>query len=159
LFFMFNKYKLGKSGGWITFLVIIIVALLLIVVWMLGKNYGGAAIEAPLDSDGDGLSDIEEAKLGTDPFNKNTDGDRYDDKEDSEPLKTNSACIDIKLIEKNWDWDIVNIGLLIVTLGGKGLLDTEMSMAEANTVVKVYNSGNDYSKYVNSSVSKLILVV
>lgn len=34
---------------------------------------------APLDTDGDGLSDREEAILGTNPELKNTDGDSYDD--------------------------------------------------------------------------------
>lgn len=35
--------------------------------------------EAPLDTDGDGLSDAEETNLGTDPNLADTDGDGYDD--------------------------------------------------------------------------------
>ena len=34
------------------------------------------------DSDGDGLTDNKEKEIGTDPNSKNTDGDRYDDKEE-----------------------------------------------------------------------------
>jgi hypothetical protein len=37
---------------------------------------------ATRDSDGDGLTDLEEQKWGTDPFNKDTDGDGYTDKEE-----------------------------------------------------------------------------
>lgn len=36
----------------------------------------------PLDSDGDGLSDIEEAEYGTDPFKSDTDGDGLTDWEE-----------------------------------------------------------------------------
>ncbi len=36
----------------------------------------------PLDSDGDGLSDDEERRLGTDPFNPDTDGDKLTDGEE-----------------------------------------------------------------------------
>jgi LPXTG-site transpeptidase (sortase) family protein len=35
--------------------------------------------DADLDMDSDGLKNIEEYKYGTDPLNKNTDGDEYDD--------------------------------------------------------------------------------
>ncbi len=37
------------------------------------------AVQKPLDSDGDGLSDAEELKLGTNPFSKDTDGDGLSD--------------------------------------------------------------------------------
>lgn len=42
---------------------------------------GAAALVAtgPKSSDGDGLTDEEEARLGTDPFNKDTDGDGLTD--------------------------------------------------------------------------------
>ena len=44
---------------------------------------GGAAAPAP-DSDGDGLSDAEEAALGSDPHNPDTDGDGWTDLEEVE---------------------------------------------------------------------------
>jgi len=49
-----------------------------------------AAVEAgKLDSDGDGLTDDEEAQLGTDPFNPDTDGDELGDGREVKELKTN----------------------------------------------------------------------
>ena len=39
-------------------------------------------ISPPVDSDGDGLSDEEEAIYGTDPHNPDTDGDGYTDGEE-----------------------------------------------------------------------------
>ena len=45
----------------------------------LNKEFYGIDPLAPLDSDGDGLSDREEAILGTNPDDKNTDGDGLDD--------------------------------------------------------------------------------
>lgn len=42
----------------------------------------------PLDSDNDGLSDDQEAQLGTDPRNPDTDGDRLFDREEVEVYKT-----------------------------------------------------------------------
>jgi len=43
------------------------------------KHFFALGAVAPLDRDGDGLSDREEAILGTNPLDKNTDGDSYDD--------------------------------------------------------------------------------
>ncbi len=58
---------------------------------------GGAAAPAPVavepdqpkDSDGDGLTDDEEAKIGTDPFNKDTDSDGLTDGDEVKVYKTN----------------------------------------------------------------------
>ena len=58
-----------------------------------GKGAPAAAAaavpEQPKDSDGDGLTDEEEAKLGTDPFNKDTDGDGLTDGDEVKTYKTN----------------------------------------------------------------------
>ena len=42
--------------------------------------------KAPLDSDGDGLTDFMELAMGTDPYNPDTDGDGIIDSKDPEPL-------------------------------------------------------------------------
>ena len=44
---------------------------------------------APIDADGDGWNDDQEAKAGTDPNNKDTDGDSYWDPQDANPLDEN----------------------------------------------------------------------
>lgn len=105
------------------------------------------------DTDGDTLSDYQEYKnLGTNPTNKNSDRDRYDDNEDSEPLKTNSAYITTESMNKAWNWDIVNIAILIATFGGIELLNPNMVLAEPNVIVKISNLGDDYSSYVTYDV-------
>jgi tetratricopeptide (TPR) repeat protein len=42
-----------------------------------------------MDSDGDGWTDVQEKKAGTDPSNKDTDNDGYWDSKDPNPLDTN----------------------------------------------------------------------
>ncbi|WP_319507308.1 RICIN domain-containing protein [uncultured Methanolobus sp.] len=42
--------------------------------------------DGPLDSDHDGLPDVVEYRIGTDPFNPDTDGDGIIDSKDTEPL-------------------------------------------------------------------------
>lgn len=48
--------------------------------------------EAPADADGDGLTDVEEAELGTDPDNADTDGDGFDDSEEIEAGTDATVC-------------------------------------------------------------------
>lgn len=52
-------------------------------------------MDANLDSDNDGLTDVEEAKLGTDPHNPDTDGDGLYDGDEvniyhTDPLKADT---------------------------------------------------------------------
>ncbi len=58
-----------------------------------GKGGGGGTVapapDLPKDSDGDGLTDDEELKLGTDPFKKDTDGDGLTDGDEVKVHKTN----------------------------------------------------------------------
>jgi len=54
----------------------------------------GVAVDLPKDSDGDGLTDDEEAKLGTDPFLKDTDGDGLTDGDEVKIYKTNPLNAD-----------------------------------------------------------------
>jgi outer membrane protein OmpA-like peptidoglycan-associated protein len=54
-----------------------------------GGGAGAALVGLPKDSDGDGLTDDQEAKLGTDPFNKDTDNDGLSDGDEVNIYKTN----------------------------------------------------------------------
>jgi len=99
------------------------------------------------DSDGDTLSDYQEIKnIGTDPLKTNTDNDRYKDNEDREPLFKNSADIQISLENKEWNWNLVNI---LVAFAGGGLINPEMTIAEPSTTIIISNIGNDYTNYIN----------
>ena len=80
---------------------------------------------AVLDSDGDGLSDIEEASLGTDPNKADTDGDGLFDKEEvkiwgSDPLNPDTDGDGIS------DGQAVRRGIHPVT--GKNLLDLQAAI-------------------------------
>ncbi|HUF39611.1 MAG TPA: protein kinase [Anaerolineales bacterium] len=50
--------------------------------WASETNAAGTEIALLVDSDGDGLTDVEEQRLGTDPFNQDTDGDGLSDFEE-----------------------------------------------------------------------------
>ncbi len=50
--------------------------------------------DADCDSDGDGLTNIEEKNIGTDPMNKDTDGDGLDDYSEMKTLKTDPVNAD-----------------------------------------------------------------
>ncbi len=50
--------------------------------------------DSPLDSDRDGLYDFMERRMGTDPFNQDTDGDGIIDSEDEDPLVSYMSVID-----------------------------------------------------------------
>ena len=89
--------KRAEYGGWIIFLLIVII--LMAVGWAITSN----STKEP-DADNDGLSDSYELKIGTDPKNPNTDGDRYPDGEDKYPLKKNNANVQIYLVKKDWSW-------------------------------------------------------
>ncbi|MDC1392377.1 gliding motility-associated C-terminal domain-containing protein, partial [Flavobacteriaceae bacterium] len=66
----------------------------------------------PEDLDGDGLSDLEEALLGTDPENPDTDGDGVDDFEDAFPLDpTATTDTDLDGIPDSTDPDDDNDGI------------------------------------------------
>ncbi len=56
--------------------------------WGAGEEPALLAVEGPIDSDGDGLSDDYELKIGTDPLNPDTDGDGLKDGEEVLVYKT-----------------------------------------------------------------------
>jgi hypothetical protein len=130
------------------FLILIIITLVI---------FGGLALTGKItlgaqDTDRDGLSDSHESELGTDPNNPNTDGDRYKDGEEiklgKNPLKVNSANIQVYLIKKSWDWSsvIVNVFSLALKIGS---VSSETVIANTHVEILVKNEGDDYTQYVN----------
>lgn len=130
-----------------------------------------------VDSDEDTWSDYQEVKIhGTNPLNPNTDGDRYKDNVDPNPLENNTAIILVTKIneEGNYDWVTVAImsahllvgsGATAFTVGtaapavlklltNLGLLEKTIYMSEFDIVIS--NIGTDYSSFVNYEVNYYI---
>jgi len=98
------------------------------------------------DTDGDGLSDYIEVKVEhTNPLNKNTDGDRYDDGEDNEPLIKNSAIIKVDVTHKDWEWELFGILDLLENLKK---FEPDFTLATAKVDIIITNTGDDYTEYV-----------
>jgi len=102
-----------------------------------------------IDSDKDGLTDIKEKEIGTDSLNPNTDGDRYNDKEDPNPLNPNSANINVIFTSKSWDWKYGNI--ILATFGG-AIIKPELVIAEPKASIEVTNIGNDYTNFIDFNI-------
>jgi outer membrane protein OmpA-like peptidoglycan-associated protein len=70
------------------------------VVWTWGAGVAPdiMAIDGPLDSDGDRLSDIQEGQIGTDPYDPDTDGDKLTDGQEVLDYDTDP-------LEPDTDWD------------------------------------------------------
>ena len=70
------------------------------------------------DTDGDTLSDYHEVHTSmTNPLLKNSDYDRYDDAEDKEPTIKNSARMRATITNKNVQINWFNIGTLVLSAG------------------------------------------
>jgi hypothetical protein len=84
---------------------------------MLAVVIGGAA-SATTDSDGDGLTDAYEASIGTDPHERDTDGDFFDDGIDNCPITHNhgQADVDGDGIGKRCDLSEGGIGVFVSDL-------------------------------------------
>ncbi len=102
-----------------------------------------------IDSDGDGLTDIKENEIGTDPTKQNTDNDRYNDNEDPNPLTTNSAKIDVFFLSKSWDWKYGNIVLAMI---GGSIINPDMIIVEPKAYIQVNNNGDDYTNFVDFNI-------
>lgn len=102
-----------------------------------------------IDSDGDGLTDIEEGKIGTKINDPNSDKDRYDDGVDPNPLTPNSAKIDLIFISKSWDWKYGNI---LLSMFGGAIIKPDLVIAEPKTRINIINSGNDYTKFIDFDI-------
>lgn len=131
------------------------------------------------DSDGDTLSDYQEVRiLHTNPLNKNTDGDRYDDNLDPNPLVKNSAVVTITIKNEKGEYDYANLALVFggiagsavgscVLTGGAGCLATSAVVISVldtlglsqrviyhdNMDLLIANQGNDYTSYVTYDVN------
>ena len=101
------------------------------------------------DTDSDGLNDLVEKQKGTNPNNQNTDGDRYKDGEDPNPTTKNSASIDVSLIGKDFNINWINIGL---AFAGVAALNPDMVIAKPIAAIRIQNSGTDYSSYLSYDV-------
>lgn len=97
------------------------------------------------DTDSDGLNDYAEKQKGTNPNNQNTDGDRYNDNTDPTPITKNSAIVNTQLTNKEWNWDI--LGILNVLNG-----DLNVKIATIKADISVQNIGNDYTEYVRFNI-------
>lgn len=107
------------------------------------------------DTDGDTLSDYQEYNvLGTNPLNKNTDGDRYNDNEDKEPLKKNTANIYIEGTSSS-ELNYFNVGIILLS-GGLGALNPNLELYSTNVDLEIINDGNDYSSQGSYDVAILI---
>jgi len=137
----------------------------------------GTEIHNP-DSDGDTLSDHLEHKIkGTDPLNKNTDSDRYDDNIDENPLVVNTARISTTISNRKSSFNLLNIG---IGASAMGITYTALSACTAGTLgacaaaipavyetlgpvldlevyettysITFFNGGNDYTDYVKYNI-------
>lgn len=97
------------------------------------------------DTDSDGLNDYAEKQKGTNPNNPNTDGDRYNDNTDSNPVIKNSAIVNAQLTNKEWAWDL--LGILNILKG-----DLNIRIATVKADVSVQNIGNDYTEYIGFDI-------
>lgn len=102
------------------------------------------------DTDGDTLSDYQEVKvLDTNPLNPNTDGDRYNDNLDSEPTIKNTADISVDIINKEFNIQWITLGIAIV---GGGIVNPSMVIAKPSIALGITNQGTDYSSYLGYDV-------
>ena len=99
------------------------------------------------DTDSDGLNDYAEKQKGTNPNNPNTDGDRpeYTDSIDPNPTSKNSAIVNAQLTNKKWVWNL--LGILNILNG-----DLNIRIATVKADISVQNSGNDYTEYVRFDI-------
>ena len=102
------------------------------------------------DSDGDTLSDYQEVNvMYTNPLNPNTDGDRYNDNLDSEPSLRNTANIIVGVTSKEFNIQWVSLGIAIIS---GGVVVPSMVIAKPFVSLTIINQGTDYSSYLGYDV-------
>ena len=106
------------------------------------------------DSDGDTLNDYQEVKVsGTNPLKLNTDDDRYNDNADPDPKTKNSASISVLVSNKDFGIDWISIGLVFI---GGGVINPDTVIAKPKVTINVVNAGNDYSSFLSYDVLFII---
>lgn len=102
------------------------------------------------DTDGDTLNDYQELKiLYTNPLNPNSDGDRYNDNLDSEPTAKNTADIVVNAVNKEFNIQWFTLGIAII---GGGIVVPSMVIAKPSVTLSITNQGTDYSSYLGYDV-------
>lgn len=99
------------------------------------------------DTDSDGLNDYQEKLKGTSPINPNTDNDRYNDNVDPNPTTVNSAKIEITINNKDLGLDVFSI-LSIVA----GTINPDAVVFSPKIDYTIKNIGNDYTSFVNFDI-------
>ncbi|MFH1055679.1 MAG: hypothetical protein V1744_06260 [Candidatus Altiarchaeota archaeon] len=112
-------------------------------------NYG--TNENTSDTDGDGLSDIHEVKvLHTNPLSMNTDLDRYGDSVDSNPTRTDSAAVTVKVLDTTVTPNLPIVHELLMHLDfNQPQPSNDSKVADFESNVYVLNNGTDYTNYLN----------
>lgn len=114
------------------------------------------------DSDFDGLTDYQEVRLiGTNPLSENSDNDRYNDKDDSEPLITNSALLAISFDEPQQSiTDIVGGLSEVATNYANPVWWFELATTQPTKqfLVTIKNVGDDYTDHISFDVVQLGVV-
>ncbi|MFH2020593.1 MAG: hypothetical protein ABIJ34_04215 [archaeon] len=107
------------------------------------------------DSDGDGLSDYFEVNVkDTNPNNENTDNDRYSDKDDPEPLKTNTALIRISTQSY-----APSLSELVLDYKKYGLDAIEHILSGTREVIfTISNEGDDYTNFISFDFALSLII-
>ena len=106
------------------------------------------------DTDGDGLSDKDEVKIwGSDPLNPNTDGDRYKDGEDPNPVIAQTAVLNINVASKiEINNSLLNELLYIAKYNISKVTDDTVFL-NYESWVQVANTGDDYTAKHNYTLT------
>ena len=110
------------------------------------------------DTDGDTLSDFEEVKnLKTNPLSKNTDGDRYNDDKDKEPLIKNSAKLELSSEEIVPSLqDFINLYNNVKNLNIKYIFDYAQTK---DLIVTIKNLGDDYTEGFSFNIDTYVVFI
>ena len=108
------------------------------------------------DSDGDGLTDYQEVKVySSNPLRMNSDCDRYNDGEEVQkgynPTNPNSAKLNAQITNKDLGIDLTIVLSLIM-----GAIDLDQTILNPTISYSVANTGDDYTSYANFKIQLTI---
>jgi len=107
------------------------------------------------DTDSDGWNDYKEIyHTKTNPKRSNTDDDRYIDSKDISPLVTNTAVIDINILnfKQEFDNNIIQ-DLKKYYTWSWGTVDPKSNLVNISANIQVINSGTDYTSYIKYKIA------